>query len=92
MFTLLLIQTGLFQEANPIMIPIVNHPYLAVMIKAIVPLIVILFMLWRVRAAEWETPMVNYLKFGSYSCFLFYLFVNLMHLFYIGIYFILHYN
>lgn len=92
MLTLLLIQTGLFVEANPIMVPIVNHPYLAVMIKATIPFFVILFMLWRVRSAEWETPMTKYLKIGSYGCFFFYLFVNLMHLFYIGMYFALHYN
>lgn len=89
MMTLALVQTGLFKEANPIMAPIVQHPYLAVMIKAIVPLFVIVYTLWRVRCSEWDLKMAKFLKIGSYSCFAFYLIVNLMHLFYTIMYFVL---
>lgn len=77
-FTIFLVNTGMFLEANAFMAPLVNNEQLLViMIKIVIPLILLLVVYQRMKkASEKQLYQSNILINGM---FIFYVLVNITH-------------
>jgi len=82
-FTLLLLETGFFQEANPFMLYIINRPTKLLIIKIILPALLLFLMYLRIRNAQKHqliisNKIINGALFG-------YGLLNLLHLIWFAI-------
>ncbi len=78
MFTLLLLQTGFFAEANVLMVKAVSSPLLSLFIKVFIPAILLLYIYHRIKAAN-----PNQLKAANVAVNIslsMYAFVNITHI------------
>lgn len=79
LFTLRLLSTGYFYEANPIMATFIDSPTHLLLIKILLPLFLIVFLSYRLRKAEKHQLIIsNKIISGA---LLAYGFINLMHIF-----------
>lgn len=62
-FTLVLLQTNLFEERNKVMVTIVNNPIKAIFVKVILVFILIRFILYRMKDATLK-QLSNYILIG----------------------------
>lgn len=51
-FTILLLQTGYFEEINFFMVKAVQNPYASILLKIILPAILLFYMCHRIKSAE----------------------------------------
>lgn len=85
-FTVLLLKTGLFYEANFLMQKIVTNCWLSILVKLILPAIFIMALLGRLD--ELDTPNSQFCNVFMNIVLLIYTFINLAHLSYVGYYFL----
>lgn len=83
-FTFTLLKTGLFFEANKLMVNVVTNPYLSILVKLVIPGILIIYLLFKIDELPCSqlklcTICVNLVAF-IYLC------INLLHLGYALIY------
>lgn len=84
-FTLFLLETGMFIEANFIMAPLVNNnPLLSLGIKLAIPLILLSFLFYRMKKAT--DKQLIYSNIIITGCLGFYVLVNLSHIFWCILY------
>jgi len=77
-FTLLLLKTGVFIEANSLMAKTVENPLTSVLAKAILPAFLIVFLFYRMqKATEKQLRQSNLVINGAV---ILYFFVNVLHL------------
>ncbi|HAX73988.1 MAG TPA: hypothetical protein DCY20_10735 [Firmicutes bacterium] len=77
-FTLMLIQTGLFLEANPLMAPILNNSMTTFLIKGILPAALFIYLYIRLNHAT--TKQLKISNIAILIMVLFYTLVNILHL------------
>ena len=82
-FTLLLLQTGYFAEANILMIKAVSSPLASILIKVVVPALLLIYIYHRMKAANpLQLKAANVAINISLSI---YTFVNLTHLVWVSL-------
>lgn len=84
-FTLALIKTGLFQEANIIMKNIIDNQVLSIIIKVIFPLFILVFVYIRMQKASANQLFKSNIIISI--CLVFYLLIFISHIVYTFIYF-----
>lgn len=83
-FTFTLLKTGLFYEANKLMINIVTNPYLSILVKLIVPALLIIYLLFKID--ELPSSQLKFCTFFINLVILVYLCINILHLSYTFVY------
>ena len=80
-FTLLLLQTGMFKEGNSVMVNIVENPTLSIMVKVVIIGLLLYYLVKRMlMATDKQLYISNYIINGSLGI---YTIVNLIHIVYI---------
>ena len=76
--TLSLLRTGFFKEANPLMRDVISSVYLGLLVKAVIPLILILFAVSKIKDADKRQLLIsnNIALFGVSVYFL----LNVYHI------------
>lgn len=82
LFTVILLKTGLFVEANPFMVPIVNNPVKLSIIKIIFPALLLAFLFFRIRKAKEHQLIISNKIINGALCG--YILLNLSHLFWLN--------
>lgn len=77
-FTLLLVNTGLAVEANPMMAIVLNEPTMTFLVKVILPALLFIYLYLRLKKAN--ERMTRLTNLGLLSLLLFYLIINLFHI------------
>lgn len=81
LFTLMLLKTGLFEEANVIMTSVVESPILSVLIKVILVYILLKILIIRIEKANiFQLRVSNIILLAAVSV---YIMINLSHIMYI---------
>lgn len=90
-FTLLLLQTGYFQEVNFFMMKVVQNPLISLLIKVIFPAILLYYMYHQIKDAD-----ISQLKVSNIAVnisLMIYVVVNLTHLIWVALLpFVILYN
>lgn len=87
-FTFTLLKTGLFYEANGLMIGVVESPLLSILVKLLIPALLIIYLLFKIE----ELPF-DHLKLCTFcvnSVVLVYACINILHMNYTVMYFVQH--
>ncbi|MGG7077597.1 DUF5658 family protein [Clostridium sardiniense] len=85
--TLILLKTGMFKEANGVMVNVVENPILSILIKVGLVGLLIYYLIKRmINATNKQLLMSNFILNGALGI---YLIINLMHISYIFLYLIL---
>lgn len=85
--TLTLLQTGMFEEANNVMVNVVESPILSIMLKIVGIGLLVYYLIKRMLlATDKQLYISNYIINGAIGI---YIIINLMHLVYIFLYLIL---
>jgi hypothetical protein len=86
-FTLILINTGLFMEGNVIMAPLINNNQLSTLfLKLFLPLILILWLAYRIKKATERQLFIGNIIINT--CLIFYGVVNIFHVLWCVLYLI----
>lgn len=86
-FTLLLLQTGMFKEGNSVMVNIVENPVLSLMIKVVIIGLILYYLTKRMlTATNKQLYISNYIINGALGI---YSIINLMHIIYILIFLVI---
>lgn len=83
LFTYSLIKTGEFYEANYIMRPIVNHPFLSLFVKIIIPAILILALFSQISYTKLGKHSFRFCHLLSNIVIFIYLSINSLHVYYL---------
>lgn len=82
-FTILLIRTGLFIEANPFMINIINNPSQSILLKICLPAILLVYIFIRMQKAKKHQLIISNTIING--ALLGYGMLNLLHLLWFGL-------
>lgn len=82
-FTLLLLNTGLFVEANVFMRKIITNAPLSLSVKILIPLFLMGYVFYRLNHTATTFKVLLVTKIGLFTTLGFYVIINLLHLFYI---------
>lgn len=86
-FTLLLLKTGMFKEANGVMVNIVENPVLSLMIKVVIIGFILYYLTKRMlMATNKQLYISNYIINGALGI---YSIINLMHIIYIVMFWVI---
>ncbi len=77
-FTLLLVNTELVVEANPMMAIVLNESIMTFLVKVILPALLFIYLYLRLKTAN--EKMIRLTNLGLLSLLLFYLIINLLHI------------
>lgn len=82
-FTLLLLNTGLFMEGNIFMRQIIHNAPLSLAVKIFIPLFLMLYVFHRLNHTETTFKVLRMTKIGLFTTLSVYGIINVLHLFYI---------
>lgn len=84
-FTFLLLNTGVFYEANPLMHSVIENPMKSLILKGVAPGLLLLLIYIRMRKASEKQLVQGNLVINL--CLIFYILINICHLFFITLVF-----
>lgn len=82
-FTILLLSTGFYMEANSLMAKALHHPSIGLISKIVLPAVLFIFIFYRMKkATEKQLKQSNFLIIGA---IILYTLINMSHLLWFGI-------
>ena len=86
-FTFTYLKIGGFYEVNPLIRGMIHNPYLLLLLKLILPGLLLAYLI--TKAEEISKQEYKFFQLGIIILFIFYLLINIMHLCYLFLYFLM---
>ena len=86
-FTFTYLKIGGFYEVNPIIRNMILHPYVLLLLKLVLPGLLLAYLI--TKSEEISKKEYTFFQLGIALVFIFYLIINIMHLCYLFLYFLI---